>query len=219
VWQSVGRGRWGYFGVFDGTARRVWTQDAAGNHALSNSVDGLANDAAFRETCKAGEIRGLWDRHGNEAWSTDSMLLCAPVKANEVCVETSDDNLEECIALDTIPDGFGGGGDGRIYLAGDTAVGLNLNEFLAGVTDDNRDVETSPVWEDKMAAITTAMESEAVRDLPVMEKTRIFDRLPEVKEAREQAKEIIITRKAVRMVVYPDICLGGSEFCTVIGAQ
>ena len=64
---------------------------------------------------------------------------------------------------------IGGGGDGRIYLAGDTAVGLSLNEFLAGVTDDNRDVETSPVWEDKMAAITTEMESEAVRDLPVME--------------------------------------------------
>jgi len=208
---------WGYFGVFDGAARQVWTQDSAGNNVLLNSVIGLATDAAFRETCKAGEIRGLWDRHGNEAWSTDSMLLCAPVKTNEVCVASSDDNVEECIALDTIPDGFGSGGDGRIYLAGDVAVGLYLDEFLAGVTDDNRDVETSPVWEGRLPAITTAMESQAVRNLPVTEKKQIFDRLPEVKEARREAKEIIIRRKAVRTVSYPKICLGDSEHCTVIG--
>ena len=211
---------WGYFGVFDGTARRVWTQNSTGHHVLLNNVASLADNAAFRETCVAGEIRGLWDRHGVAAWSTDSMMLCTALKANELCATTAaDSSLGECIALAAMPDGFGGGGDGRVYRAEQGVVGVNLNEFLAGTTDNNRDVGTQPVWGDRLSAITAAMEAETVRDLPVAEKKQIFDRLPEVKQARREAKEIVNTRKVVTTVTHPKRCLGDSEFCTVVGAD
>jgi hypothetical protein len=209
---------WGYFGVFDGATRQVWKLNSAGANVLFNSVDGVADNADFRETCNAGEIRGLWDRHGQMSWRRDGMLLCAPMKPNELCVQVTDDGLQECLVLGTIPAGLGGTGNGRVYLQEKSAVGITMDEFLDGTTDDNRVVSEQPVWADVVDDIAAVMGDEAVRDLPAEDKLQVFNKIPAVQEAREEAKEIVNTRKVVTTVSYPKVCVGSSEFCTVINA-
>merc|ERR1711957_162183 len=146
------------------------------------------------------------------------MLLCTRMKTNELCVTFTDDSFQECLTLGTIPANLGGGQDGRVYLQEKAVVGITMDEYLEGTTDTDRDVATEPVWQDKLPDIAAVMQDAAVVNLPTEEKLHIFNRIPAVQEAREATKEIVNTRRVVTTVVHPKVCVGGSEFCTVISA-